>query len=140
MADNTTPITVVPEDACWGYLASQEVGRFVTAVDNKPEVFPVNFVVDGESVVFRTAEGSKLWNLLTNDNIAFQVDGWDDEGGWSVVLHGSAEVVNDEEDLARFAKSPLRPWIPTSKPIWVRLSPGDLTGRQFYFGPETPAS
>lgn len=136
MSESSNPVTDVPEEACWGYLASQEVGRLVTAVDNQPEVFPVNFVLDGESVVFRTAEGTKLNNVVTNHRIAFEVDGWDEEAGWSVVLHGTAEVVEDADDLARFAKMPLRPWIPTVKVNWVRLSSDTITGRKFEFGPE----
>lgn len=134
MADTTNPITVVPEDACWGYLASQEVGRLVTSVGNRPELFPVNFVLDGQSVVFRTAEGSKLAQIVTNDDVAFQCDGWDDEGGWSVLLHGTAEVISDEAELARCEKMPLRPWVPTVKPHWVRLNPSEIVGRTFIFG------
>lgn len=136
MAEKSNPVAVIPEDSCWGYLATQEVGRLVTAVNEVPEIFPVNFVLDGESVVFRTAEGSKLWNLLTNDNIAFQADGWNDESGWSVVMHGKAEVINDLAELARCKAMPLRPWIPTVKTIWVRLSADRITGRRFEFGPE----
>ncbi len=139
MADTTNPISEVTEDACWGYLASQEVGRLVTAIDGLPEVFPVNFVLDGESVVFRTAEGTKLHNLVVNEHIAFEIDGWDEEIGWSVVLHGRAEIVDDPEDLARFAKMPLRPWVPTMKVNWVRLSADRMTGRRFEFGPEPTA-
>ena len=139
MSDSTSPVTDIPEEACWGYLASQEVGRLVTAVDNQPEVFPVNFVLDGESVVFRTAEGTKLSNVVANDRIAFEIDGWDEEVGWSVVLHGRAELVEDADDLARFAKMPLRPWVPTIKVNWVRLSSDLMTGRRFEFGPEPTA-
>ncbi len=136
MSDVPAPIAEIPEVSCWGYLATQEVGRFVTAVNDVPEIFPVNFVLDGESVVFRTAEGSKLWNLLTNDNIAFEVDGWTEESGWSIVLHGRAEVINDLAELARCKAMPLRPWIPTHKTIWVRLITERITGRRFLFGPE----
>lgn len=136
MAENTSPVTTIPEDACWGYLASQEVGRLATAVDNEPGIVPINFVLDGQSVVFRTALGGKLHDLIVNEKVAFEVDGWNDEEGWSVVLHATAEVVEDAATLARFAKAPLRPWVPTVKPIWVRLLPEDLTGRRFRFGPE----
>lgn len=136
MATNTSPVSEIAEDTCWGYLASQQVGRLVTAADGRPDIFPVNYVLDGQAIVFRTALGGKVHDLVTNSRVAFEIDGWDDEGGWSVVLHGSAEVVDDEATLARFAKAPLRPWVPTVKPIWVRLVPADLGGRAFRFGPE----
>lgn len=136
MADIDNPITSIEEDSCWGYLASQQVGRLVTCAEGHPEVFPVNFVLDGESVVFRTAEGSKLGYLTLNNNVAFEVDGWNVDGGWSVVVKGSAEKITSTDELARADKMPLLPWVPTSKPIYVRIIGDKVTGRQFYFGPE----
>ncbi len=136
MADIDNPITSIEEDSCWGYLASQQVGRLVTCAEGHPEVFPVNFVLDGESVVFRTAEGSKLGYLTLNNNVAFEVDGWTVDGGWSVVVKGSAEKITRSDELARAYKMPLLPWVPTSKPIYVRIMGDTVTGRQFYFGPE----
>ncbi len=136
MADKETPITPIPTDSCWGYLASQEVGRLATTVLNMPEIFPVNFCLDGESIVFRTAAGTKLETLTDNRNVVFEVDGWNDEGGWSVVVHGTAEVISAEEELARAVKMPLRPWVPTLKKNFVRITPDLVTGRSFYFGPE----
>ena len=53
MINEENPITEVPEDSCWGYLDTAEVGRLATSVNDQPEVFPVNYVVDGQSIVFR---------------------------------------------------------------------------------------
>ncbi|MBZ0239292.1 MAG: pyridoxamine 5'-phosphate oxidase family protein, partial [Cutibacterium acnes] len=47
MINEENPITEVPEDSCWGYLDTAEVGRLATSVNDQPEVFPVNYVVDG---------------------------------------------------------------------------------------------
>ena len=135
MAD-TNPITTIEEDTCWGYLASQEVGRLATAKDGQPEIFPINYCVDGQSVVFRTASGSKLQELTDNEHVAFEVDGWNDEGGWSVVIKGNAAEITDPGELALADKMPLRPWVPTVKPFYVRITPDELTGRRFTFGPE----
>lgn len=33
-----------------------------------PEIFPINYYVDGESVIFRSAEGSKMDLLALNKN------------------------------------------------------------------------
>ena len=86
MINEENPITEVPEDSCWGYLDTAEVGRLATSVNDQPEVFPVNYVVDGQSIVFRTAAGSKLEDIVTNNRVAFEADGWTEEAGWSVVL------------------------------------------------------
>ena len=136
MADMDNPMTEIEEDTCWGYLASQEVGRLATAKDGKPEIFPINYYVDGESVIFRSAEGSKMHHLATNNNVVFEVDGWTDNGGWSVVLKGSASVVPSGEEHDVVEALPLRPWVPTVKTNFVRVTPTEVTGRRFEFGPD----
>lgn len=134
-----SPITVIGEDTCWGYLVTAEVGRLATSGQTQPEIFPVNYVVDGPSIVFRTAEGSKLEDILRSNAAAFEADGWTNDGGWSVVLRGRAGVITDPDELARCAKMGLRPWIPTVKNNWVRIQPDSITGRTFTFGPEPSA-
>ena len=51
-------VAVLPEHTCWMHLRSVEVGRLAVSVDNNPDIFPINFLVDHGTVVFRTAEGS----------------------------------------------------------------------------------
>lgn len=136
MVDSSNPVTVLEESRCWDLLASQEVGRLATAVQGFPEIFPLNFVVDGESIVFRTAEGSKLLELVINAHVCFEVDGWTDNGGWSVVLKGSASVVPSGEEHDVVEALPLRPWVPTVKTNFVRVTPTEVTGRRFEFGPD----
>jgi nitroimidazol reductase NimA-like FMN-containing flavoprotein (pyridoxamine 5'-phosphate oxidase superfamily) len=136
MAESTNPVTVLEESRCWDLLASQDVGRLATAVNGIPEIFPLNFVLDGESVVFRTAEGSKLVEVVINEQVAFEVDGWNDNGGWSVVIKGSAAVVESGEQHDRAEALPLRPWVPTIKTNFVRITPTEITGRRFEFGPD----
>ncbi len=137
MSENESPISVIPEDSCWGYLASQEVGRLGVSTNDVPEIFPINYYVDGESVIFRSAEGSKMDQLALNENVVFEVDGWQEEGGWSVMLKGIAQRITDPEELARAEKAPLRPWVPTVKTIFVRVTPTiGISGRHFLFGPD----
>ncbi|GAB2487937.1 pyridoxamine 5'-phosphate oxidase family protein [Luteococcus sediminum] len=138
MAENN-PITIIEEDTCWGYLASQEVGRLATAKDGQPEIFPINYCVDGQSIVFRTASGSKLQELSENAHVAFEVDGWNDEGGWSIVLKGDASEITSAHELALADKMPLKPWVPTVKSHYVRVVPSEISGRGFTFGPEPKA-
>jgi nitroimidazol reductase NimA-like FMN-containing flavoprotein (pyridoxamine 5'-phosphate oxidase superfamily) len=54
------PITSLSESESWNLLAGVALGRLVTSVDDQPEVFPVNFVVQNRTVLFRTGEGTKL--------------------------------------------------------------------------------
>lgn len=129
-------MTKLEEDTAWGFLAGAEVGRIATSKDNVPEIFPVNFCLDGESVVFRSAEGTKLDDLLFNASVVFEADGWDGDGGWSVIIHGNAELITDAAELQRAEKMPLRPWIDTVKPNFVRIVPERVSGRTFVFGPQ----
>lgn len=137
MSEKESPMSAIPEDSCWGYLASQEVGRLGVSDHDVPEIFPINYYVDGESVIFRSANGSKMDQLARNNNVVFEVDGWDDEGGWSVMVKGIAQEITDEDELARARKAPLLPWTATVKTHFVRVTPSiGITGRKFVFGAE----
>ena len=59
------PVTVLGEDECWSLLSSLSLGRFVTCLDGRPEIFPVNFVTQRPTVLLRTAEGTKLFGAAT---------------------------------------------------------------------------
>lgn len=130
---NSNESTELEEDTSWGYLDSVEVGRLATAHDTQPSIFPVNFVVDGSSVVFRTAEGTKLAEMVLNQHVAFEADDWDHTAGWSVLVRGTAERITDPDELARADKMPLRPWTGTVKHHYVRITPTAITGRYYRF-------
>ena len=53
-------LEVLPFDSCLRLLAAVSVGRVGFVADGEVVVLPVNFVVDGQYVVFRTASGSKI--------------------------------------------------------------------------------
>lgn len=135
-SEDAGPVSVLSLERCWELIAEQEIGRLGTCVDRVPDIAPVNFVVDDQTIVFRTAEGSKLFALTINDNVAFEVDGWNTTGGWSVVLHGTAAQITEYEDVMAAEALPLQPWVPTVKLHYVRITPEALTGRLFRFGPE----
>ncbi len=77
-------------DACWARLAATPVGRLAVMVRGDPEIFPLNFVVDGRSIVFRTDEGSKVLGLRRDSVVCFEIDDIDVDGqsGWSVIVKG----------------------------------------------------
>jgi len=126
------------EAECWDMLRHAEqvgggVGRIAVAIMNHPDIFPVNYVVDRGSVVFRTAEGTKLAAAVLGVGVAFEVDGYEPELGeaWSVVIKGVAEEI--EQILGRFdaADLPLFPWHASPKHRIVRVTPEQITGRRF---------
>lgn len=118
---------------CWDYIRKAEIGRLAVVVDMHPEIFPINFVVDRGSVVFRTAAGTKLAAALDGGAVAFEVDGYDDHLGraWSVVLKGAAVQLESIEDILASEELPLFPWQSGEKNHFVRIEPAQTSGRSF---------
>ena len=123
-------------DACWDLLRRNQFGRLALTVGNEPEIFPINYVVQDGTLVFRTAQGTKLAALTVNDIVALEIDGFDQTNGWSVVVKGRAHSVRWGADFEDAAKSGLHPWVATRKQVFVRIEPRSVTGRSFVFGPE----
>jgi len=132
-------VTILSATECWYLLKSVALGRIVTTVDNTSHIFPINFVVQNRTVLFRTAEGTKLVSAAINNNVLFEADDHDVEQGWSVIVRGVARTVRDEADLAEAQRAELLPWTATAKTHWVRVLPTQITGRRFRFGPEPTA-
>ena len=134
------PVIVLTEEECWKLLGLETVGRLVTHVGDVVDIVPLNFVVDAGSLVFRTAAGSKLSGLTVNSSVALEVDRFNEERGWSVVVHGRAEVITRDEELAEVEQLPLAPMVTTVKPTFVRIQVDSVRGRRFRFGPEAMAA
>lgn len=129
-------IHVLSEAECWELLDGTSFGRLAVSVSNQPEIFPVNYYADGRTVLFRTAEGTKLLELTINSLVAFESDHYGDTDAWSVVVKGHARVIESQREVFAADQLPLAPWIPTLKYIYVRVEPTEISGRRFERGPE----
>lgn len=136
MADTADPVVRLTDEQCWERLRTQELGRLVTRVGDVIDIFPVNYVVDGESVLFRSAQGSKLFELTVRDEVLFEVDDHTDDGAWSVIVRGRAHALDTSAEVERADGLGLKPWIPTLKYTYVRVSADSLSGRAFERAPE----
>jgi uncharacterized protein len=136
MADDIAPVSILSQTECWDLLSSMSLGRLVTSVDGQPEIFPVNFVVQQRTILFRTAEGTKLVSTAINNNVLFEVDNHNVAEGWSVIVKGIARSQRTDDEIAEAEKAQLLPWIATVKPHYVRIRPMSITGRRFMFGSE----
>jgi uncharacterized protein len=127
-------ISTLEHHECWALLRDAEVGRLAVAISNHPDIFPVNFVVDHGTVVFRTAEGTKLAAAVLGQAVAFEVDGYEPASGdaWSVVLKGRAVEVERMQEMFDALDLPLFPWHAAPKPRFVRIEPDDVSGRRFH--------
>ncbi len=123
----------LPVNECWRLLRAAEVGRLAVSIGGRPDIFPVNHVVDHGTVVFRTAEGTKLAGAVLGVAVAFEVDGYEPVTGdaWSVVVKGRAQEITGTEELIDTARLPLFPWHAAPKQRFVRVVPEEITGRRF---------
>lgn len=95
-------LEVLSRAECLRLVATSQVGRVVITEKALPAAFPVNFVLVGGDVLFLTGAGGKLEAATAGQVVAFEVDQIDQvrRTGWSVLIRGEAEVVDDPEELA----------------------------------------
>ena len=136
MSADDDPVTVLSEDESWSLLSSVSLGRLVTILGGQPEIFPVNFVTQRRTVLFRTAQGTKLYSAVMGDRVVFEADDHTVAEGWSVIIKGRAHLLSANADIFDAEEAPLLPWIATLKPLYVRVIAMEITGRRFKFGPE----
>jgi nitroimidazol reductase NimA-like FMN-containing flavoprotein (pyridoxamine 5'-phosphate oxidase superfamily) len=117
-------LTLEP-DECWHLLERHQTGRLATAARGAADLFPVNYRTDGLSIVIATAEGAKVDQLVEDPHVAFEIDGHDSTGYWSVVVRGAAELMHPAE------RPPgLISWVPDAGSVLVRIRPQAVSGRR----------
>lgn len=136
MSVHGEPMTVLSEDESWHLLSSMALGRLVTCLEGQPAIFPVNFVVQRRTVLFRTAEGAKLFSAVMNNRVAFEADEHNVSEGWSVIVKGRAHVLYTTAEEEEAERAQLLPWTATQKRRYVRVIPSEISGRLFRFGSE----
>ncbi|MFC9772915.1 MULTISPECIES: pyridoxamine 5'-phosphate oxidase family protein [unclassified Pseudarthrobacter] len=134
MSNESSPdVQNLEHHECWAMLRTVSVGRLAVMADGRPDIFPINYTVDGGTVVFRTGQGTKLSAASGDAAVAVEADGVDPESGlaWSVVVKGTAEVVKQAEDVLDTSRLYLFPWQAGRKDAFVRITPDSVTGRRF---------
>ena len=131
--DARTGIELIDREECLRLLRGEEVGRLAVVVGGHPHIFPVNYVMDGDAIVFRTEVGTKF-DGATRSAVAFEIDRIDPARrvGWSVVAHGPAEEVTRLDRLAireRLESLGLESWVGAPSRL-LRIVALGLTGRR----------
>jgi hypothetical protein len=129
-ASDEPSLEPIDREECLRLMRAQVIGRVAVADFNAaPLVVPVNFVVDGEAVVFRCDYGTKFrLAVLGEQPVSFEVDGLDPgrRSGWSVLLQGDASEI----DRFQLAGPGPQSWAGGKKAHWVRIFPVSITGRR----------
>ncbi len=120
---------------CLTLLASNNFGRLaVSGGGDAPLIRPVNYLFDerSQSVVFRTAAGSKLHYLLRATRATFEIDGVDAENrtGWSVIMAGATEEVMQPLEVVRLERLGLNTWPAGERSHWIRIRAWSISGRR----------
>ena len=121
-------------EECRRLIEDGGVGRVAFQSGSGQHIVPVNFQLDGDSIVFRTTPYSELGRLAPGSEAAFEVDELDvgNKSGWSVVAKGPLERVPDNFESAAirfFGKDPT-PWAGGVRRLYLRLVWRELTGRR----------
>ena len=116
-------------------MGSTSVGRVGFVDEDGPVVLPVNYVLDGETVLFRTSPHNSVSRNVDSAVVAFEVDEFDDytQSGWSVLVRGSASFVDPEDLPGDEALRPF-PWADGVRTLFVRITPRSVTGRRLLPG------
>ena len=124
---------------CLELMATASVGRLGLLVDGRPEVLPVNYALDGDTVLFRTAEDTVL-NQASFSVVAFEIDHVDEatHSGWSVMVQGIATDIGAAIDPTseRLRQLSLITWAPGRRQRWFRIDAHKITGRRLRVTPD----
>ncbi|GAA1496123.1 pyridoxamine 5'-phosphate oxidase family protein [Paeniglutamicibacter kerguelensis] len=126
-------VEILDTGQCWKLLSTTSVGRLAVTVDGHPDLFPVNYKIDEDTLIFRTGDGTKLRAIKNDARVAFETDAVTPESGvaWSVVIKGSIEATPSTSPALNETERILFPWQGVGQDHFVRIIPETVTGRRF---------
>ncbi|WP_280697343.1 pyridoxamine 5'-phosphate oxidase family protein [Kitasatospora sp. GP82] len=131
--DRDKRVETLSEAECLHLLSTVPIGRVVYTEHALPAVLPVAFEVttDGRLMLALRA-GHTVPRALDGTVAAFQGDQLDavTRTGWSVLVHGRAEVVRDPVLREHLLHTGPRPWVTGQEQLFVTITPELLSGRR----------
>jgi transcriptional regulator with XRE-family HTH domain len=115
---------------CRAHLETGRVGRVVFCASRGPVALPVNFRFSNGEVLFHTTV-KQATELEAQGTVGFEIDRIDDafSDGWSVIVTGSARVVDDPDQLVEHAQQEIIPWAGGARNAVVAIATEEVTGR-----------
>jgi nitroimidazol reductase NimA-like FMN-containing flavoprotein (pyridoxamine 5'-phosphate oxidase superfamily) len=116
-------------------LSSVPIGRLVFVHQAVPSIRPVNHLVEGESIIVRTAADAAITGVASQGRsavvVAYEADSIDPQArlGWSVVVTGTARLLTDERGAARY-RTRLEPWLAGTRDDVIVITADVVTGYQ----------
>lgn len=132
--EDNQPILVLNDEQNWKLLENTKHGRLVLTVRGETDIFPINYTAKDGALYFRSAAGTKVAELTVNDQVLFETDGILSDQAWSVIVRGTAKVLDTAADIEFARNLGISPWVPTVKDFYVKITPTKISGRHFQFG------
>src|SRR3546814_805975 len=125
-------LELLSEEEARELLDHSEIGRVGVTMGAIPAIFPVNYAIVDDLIVFRTAPGSKLSAATEGAVVAFEVDEFDgaSRSGWSVLVVGRSQVVHDLDTTFKVLDVGLEPWADGVRSAIVRIDIEMISGRR----------
>lgn len=132
-ATDRNGLEVLTYQQCLQLLGDHVIGRIAFVDAGSPVILPVNYVLAGQSVTFRSVAGSKLHAAGHHRPVAFQVDDHNPQqrSGWSVLVVGILERVDDGSEIDELDGLHLDSWVVDDYDApWLRIRADTVTGRR----------
>jgi uncharacterized protein len=119
---------------CRRLLSSMRIGRLGYCTEAGPRVLPMNYTLVADTLIFRTGMETEAARHLTAGPIAFEVDQADEflETGWSVLVVGNAEPLDQTSLLFLGLTQSPRPWPEGTRSLVMQLPLTTITGRRVH--------
>lgn len=134
MFEHADPILELTDEQSWKLLEKTRHGRIVLSAAGETDIFPINYLVHGGVLLMRSAPGTKLAEITINENVVFETDGIGSDEAWSVVVKGTARVLQSGAEISEAESLGLKTWVPTLKDFYIQLKPQRISGRHFILG------
>jgi uncharacterized protein len=120
---------VLDRSDCLRLLGRGGIGRIAVTAGALPMILPVRYALDGDRVVLCVGVGSTLDQATHDAVVAFEVDGSDLGGGWSVSIVGVARPIPEGDESNRAEILPLPRWWLGRAHRFIAVSTEHMTGR-----------
>jgi nitroimidazol reductase NimA-like FMN-containing flavoprotein (pyridoxamine 5'-phosphate oxidase superfamily) len=121
---------VLDRATCLRLLEAEPVGRLGFSAGSLPVIHPVNYLLHGDTIVFRSEAGEKVRAAEQGSVACLEIDRYEplDHTGWSVLVTGRLALASPERvEVLRCL--PLAPWALDDPHHFVELSIELVSGR-----------
>lgn len=130
-AQGMAAIRQLDADECISLLSQHEMGRVAFVSDDVPVILPVNYVLDGNSIVSEPIQ-VRSWRRSPCAAWHSRSTVGGDSDAWSVLAQGFAREITDalgtRYDVLRSLAIPVQ--VPGDKEYWIAIDIRELSGRR----------